>query len=145
MAAETAFLRRWGRGFALGALAWLAACEGYPRDPGETTARVRDSGVIRVGIDAAADEGTALALARRIAEAAGAEAQARRGAAEPLFRGLEHGEIDLVIAEIAADSPWSSRVYFLPSQRPDDAPVLRPVVRNGENAWIMLVDEVYRP
>ena len=63
---------------------------------------------------------------------------------ERLLSRLEEGELDLVVAEVATDSPWRRDVAVLEplSRRRAGGRVLAlsPVARNGENRWIGLLE-----
>lgn len=123
----------------------LAGCDAFPQDMRGTTERVAEDDVLRAGIiSCPGDEGSIVqALASRIAEGAQAEATFERGSAEDLLRGLEEGELDLVVGYFAKNSPWKKRVTFTESPHPGEAgkevPVLRAAVRNGENRWLLFV------
>lgn len=126
-------------------------CDALPRDPGGTLKRIEATRRLVVGVAAGlpmsrTDRPARLieALERRT----GAHAEVRRGAAEPLFVALRNGRIDLVIAPVAADSPWATEISFGPplattgdgEERLD----LVAAMRNGENRWIMLVERSSR-
>ncbi|MDT9599425.1 transglycosylase SLT domain-containing protein [Sphingosinicella rhizophila] len=132
--------------------ALLAGCDGIPKDPGGTLHRVRAEGQFRVGLiagDAARPNADReQAFLRRVASAAGARAVTVQGAAEPLLEDLEHGRIDLVVGELAPDSPWAKRVTILPpldvESRGAQRIELSAMAANGENAWIMLLERSAR-
>ena len=129
-----------------------SACGGdFPRDPNGTIERVRSQRAFAVGIVAPAgaspmeevDE-----LIGRVGQASGAEPQLFRGEAEPLLKQLEDGHIDLVIGRFDKKSPWATRVTLGPPLRIEKQGKtifhLAPVMRNGENAWIALVEKAAR-
>jgi hypothetical protein len=121
----------------------LAACGPFPRDPEATLDRVRASHVIRVGIV----EGSAAwkPLLARVAAATGARPHMHPGAIEPLLLRLEHGELDLVVGgRFATDTPWITRVTLGPVLRRDAKINDHMVARNGENAWVMLIEREAR-
>ena len=128
----------------------LAACGPYPRDIEGTRDRVASSRVIRVGIPplAAADRSLAAAYLDRLARATGARPRLETGAAEPLLARLEAGELDLVLGEIARDSPWVDEVAVIEPLAERSLGERRigfgPIARNGENRWIMLLEREVR-
>jgi ABC-type amino acid transport substrate-binding protein len=136
----------------LALLCCIPAC-GIPRDPEGTLERIRAERELRIGF--IASDATRVGAARekafvaRVAAATGARPVMTSGASEPLLAGLENGRLDLVIGELAPDSPWISRVAILPAigeEGVDDGRVLlRPIARNGENAWISLLEREARP
>ena len=87
-------------------------------------------------------------LIHRIGEATGASPQLLRGEAEPLLKQLEDGHGDLVIGRLEKKSPWMRRVTIGPPLRLEKQSnaqfQLVPVMRNGENAWIALVEKAAR-
>ncbi len=89
-----------------------------------------------------------LAYLSRLAAATGARARIRQGASETLLADLEHGELDLVLGEFAGDSPWRADVAILEplsTRKVGRHRIgLSPVARNGENAWIMLLERLAR-
>ena len=136
---------------ALALLMLMAGCDALPRDPGGTLQRVETTHRLMVGVAAGlpmsrTDRPARLieALERRT----GARAEIRRGAAEPLLVALRAGRIDLVIAPVAADSPWATEVSFAPplatTGEGDERIDLVAAMRNGENRWIMLVEHISR-
>jgi hypothetical protein len=129
----------------------VAGCDALPRDPDGTLHRVRAERQFRVGIiapdSAQAQIGSEQAFLRRVAAAAGARPVTRQGAAEPLLTELEEGRLDLVMGELAADTPWIGRVAMLPAleaKRGDQKLARAAVARNGENRWIMLLEREAR-
>jgi hypothetical protein len=138
------------RTIALSALL-LAACSPIPRDPEGTLDRVRAERLFRVGFISSGDRrdggGREQAFVRRVAAATGAWPVVREGAAEPLLLELEEGRLDLVIGMVSPKSPWMKDVAIL---RPlgetsgESHLLLAPIARNGENAWIMLLEREAR-
>lgn len=130
------------------ALFSASSCADFPRDPEGTLERIRAEHSFRVGL--IAPLGTAQldprskALLRRIGSAAGATPKVESGDMEPLLKRLEEGEIDLVIGRFEKASPWKSLVSFGPPLRIEKhkkAEIhLLPAARNGENAWIAIVE-----
>lgn len=61
---------------------------------------------------------------------------------------LDRAELDLVVGDFANDTPWRYEAAVLEPLRHDRAkdkkPVIRAVIRNGENRWIMTVEHVIR-
>lgn len=130
------------------ALSALGACGDFPRDQSSTLERLRQEKVVRVGIIASAAPSAHVprlrALVERSAAAAGARPLVLEEAAEPLLLMLEAGEVDLVVGEFDRSSPWYSRVHLLPplahEQRGESKVEATAAARNGENAWIMLLE-----
>jgi len=125
----------------------LAGCGSLPRDPDGTLGRVRSEHIFRVGIisDGGTPAGDAemAAFLARVSRATGARATVRRGASEPLLLDLEAGGLDLVLGPLAPKSPWADEVAILRPIAEPIAPqhlVVTPIVRNGENRWIMLLE-----
>lgn len=138
--------------FAAAAIASLAttSCD-MPRDPQRTTDLVTETGTIRLGwVEGAdADEHVSDALAN-LKQRTSADLEITRGDSEKVFGDLAGGRIDLVYGEFPMDSPWSKEVYFgralgWRARAPKHEPVSRFAMRNGENGWIMLVEEAARP
>ena len=94
------------------------------------------------------DRPVALALVERLAKATGAKPAISTGPAEDQLTRLEEGELDVVIGRFAEDSPWLSSVAILEplSTRKVGGRTLglAPVVRNGENRWVGLVEREVR-
>lgn len=137
--------------------AWLplllvAGCGDIPRDPEGTLETVRASRVIRIGAVAGAErEDMAVAdrILTRIAARTGAAPMVVVGTLEPLLLRLEAGQLDLVVGgRFDAKSPWSKRVALgLPYRRHEEGKAVTAshiVARNGENAWITLVERETR-
>jgi hypothetical protein len=126
----------------------LSGCGEFPRDQAGTLDRVREKKVVRVGlVGGAAPSPHAAklrALVERSAAAAGARPQLVQEASEPLLLKLEAGELDLVVGEFDRASPWYRRVHLLPPlarvQSGEAEIETTAAARNGENAWIMLVE-----
>lgn len=134
-----------------GACLLLTACGTMPRDPDGTLDRVRAERSFRVGVIAGGGAPAADAMQRafiaRLAASTGARPAFVAGAAEPLLLQLEAGELDLVVGALAADTPWIARVALLePLAEPasGQAPANSVAARNGENAWIMQLEQDLR-
>ena len=131
-------------------LAFLAAssCGEFPRDAEGTLERVRAERVFRVGLVAPLHAGNldprAKALLRRVGQSTGARPSLESGDAEPLLDRLKEGELDLVIGRFEKNSPWKTLVSFGPPlriQRHKKTEFhLTAAARNGENAWIGLLE-----
>lgn len=134
--------------------ALLPACGAVPRDIDGTSERVRAGRVIRVGLIAGPGPATAReraltgAYLSRLGRATGAAPRITAGAAEPLLAGLEAGGLDLVLGEIATDSPWAGDVAVIEPLAERIVARRRiglsPIARNGENEWIMLLEREAR-
>lgn len=129
----------------------LASCEDFPRDPENTLERVRSEHSFKVGLVAPLGEQAEpkiAALLQRVSAETDALPQLKRGDAEPLLNQLEQGEIDLVIGRFEKKSPWAKLVTLGPPlERERHGKVefhLAPVMRNGENAWISLIEREAR-
>ena len=126
---------------------FCVSCNALPKDPEGTLDRVRAAKSFRVGLISAEPTPRAelaAAFVARVAAAAGAKAEPVPGAAEPLLSMLEEGEIDLVVGPMTDKSPWMTAVTFLPplaeDMKGDGHHQLVAMARNGENAWISLLD-----
>lgn len=128
----------------------LAACDDLPRDPAQTSDRVKVSRRFTVALadrDLRTD-----AMARRligeVERRSGARAHWTTGTEEALFRQLDEGGTDIVIGRFRADSPWTTGVAFAPALttygKGKDRLELKAAMRNGENRWIMTVERASR-
>lgn len=141
--------RRWS---AVYATLLATACGDFPRDPDGTLERVRSEGSFRVAIVMAPAGGgptaEVTALLRSIGKSAGAKPRLVWGEAEPMLNRLEQGELDLVVGRFEKKSPWARLVTIGPPLRREKQGKvefhLAPVMRNGENAWIGLVEREAR-
>lgn len=130
----------------------LAGCGSIPRDPEGTLERVRGERVIRVArIDGASpvDLLRARAVLARLEATTGATATIRSDRQEPALLALEAGEVDLVVGgRFDAKTPWKTRVTLGPPfdsrETPAGKTAAHVVARNGENAWIMLIERAAR-
>lgn len=110
--------------------------------------RIRHEGAFRVGIIAPlAQKGGSPEVSTflgKVSSAASARPAVVTGDAEPLLSKLKEGELDLVIGRFEKKSPWGTSVDIGPplrtGKRGKTEFVLAPVMRNGENAWIALVE-----
>lgn len=127
----------------------LAACDDIPADPGGTTQRVEETGIMKVGF-VAGDEGLSIVpmelFAARIAEVHDARIEAREGTEGTLLRALEEMQLDLVVGVFPEKSPWKERVKLTSAvARPEpdkETPVLRGAVPLGENRWLLSIERV---
>jgi ABC-type amino acid transport substrate-binding protein len=130
------------------ALLALPSCGEFPRDPEGTLVRVRAERSFSVGVAGGGLDPAAGALIKRIATVTGAVPRIERGEADPLLTRVENGELDLVIGRFSATTPWSRLVTFSPPlqvQAEKGAEIhLGAAMRNGENAWIGLVEREAR-
>ena len=135
--------------------AWLvllsAACDSYPRDIEGTRERVESSRIVRVGMLASLgdrDRRIASVYLARLQAVTGAAARLQFGSGDPLLARLEAGELDLVIADVAEDSPWIRDAAIIEPLDRRSAGTRRiglsPIARNGENSWIMLLERLAR-
>ncbi|USA39375.1 type 2 periplasmic-binding domain-containing protein [Pelagerythrobacter marinus] len=129
----------------------LAACGPFPRDPDRTEELVRESGTIRLGwVRGTAPEREAAQALAAVARATSARVERVPGDSETLLRDLADGRIDLVYGTFAMASPWAKEVHFGPAigwraAPPRHQPAARFAMRNGENRWIMTVEQAVRP
>lgn len=95
----------------------LGACR-FPRDPGETLARVT-GGTMEVGVldsaplalwNESEPEGAEVDLVKGFAESLGARPSWHRRRDMALREALERGAIDLLIGGLVEDDPWSGRI-----------------------------------
>jgi hypothetical protein len=128
----------------------LAACGPYPRDVGGTLDDIEQSGRIRVGLVDLRPEDRPLANAfiGRVERATGARAQIDSGHLEGQLARLEEGQLDLVLGELAEDTPWLASVAIVEPlrKRREGKRVLglSPVAANGENRWVALLEREVR-
>ena len=124
----------------------VAGCDAYPKDPAGTTEHIRQTGTLRTGLVATAEQdyADARAFAGRLAGRLGAKPEFEIGAAAELMRRLDDGDLDLVVGRFAKKTPWKERAAFsapVGERQPSgkDDPVLRGAVRTGENRWLMFI------
>lgn len=132
-------------------VAAVAGCSTYPDDIEGTLDRIEKQHVIHVGLIAGLDPAARKPVQdylMRVAHETGAIPKFSVGAAEPILSRIESGELDLVIGEVAKDSPWITEVALLDplTERSVGARTiaLTPIARNGENRWIMLLEKEAR-
>lgn len=144
-------MKRLGALSTLWALALLSACDSYPRDIEGTHDRIVETGRLRIGYGpmAASERVLADRFVTRLAAATGARlAPPKEGTDEALFAALEKDDLDLVVTEVASDSPWRTDVAVIePLARRTLGKRelgLSPVARNGENRWVMVLEAQVR-
>lgn len=131
----------------------LGACNRpIPNDPEDTLGRLH-GGTLRVGISdnppwtQAGPEpaGVEVELVQKLAERLGTEVEWHVDTENDLFPGLEEFHLDLVIAGLTKDNPWSERVGFTrPYAKVGSATGLKEhvlAVPPGENAWLRYIEE----
>ena len=137
------------RSFIFACLA-LAACGPYPRDVSGTLDRIEQTDQFRVGFAELSreDEQMASAFVERLEQATEAEAEIDTGSLERQLARLEEGELDIVVGEFAAETPWATPVTILEplsTRRVGTRTLdLSPAARNGENRWIALLEREIR-
>lgn len=121
-----------------------------PARPENTLDQVREHGRFRVGLEAGSNARApaAAGLLRSVGRETGASPQVVDGSAERLLTQLEQGKLELVIGSFEKNSPWQTRVNIGPPlatfQEGQTVFRIAPVMRNGENAWIALVERHVR-
>jgi hypothetical protein len=134
------------------ALFALASCGDFPKDPRSTLERIRTERAFRVGLVSQVSDRGVDPATKQLVDAVSAAVPAAptfvQGETEVLLTGLEDGQLDLVIGRFEKKSPWSARVTFGPPLKTDwqgkSQLLLRPVMQNGENGWIALVEREAR-
>ena len=126
----------------------LAACDALPRDPDRTSDKVRESRVLRVGVNGAPVSPQAQRLVAALAQQNAARVSIHQAALEPLIVDLNAGRLDLVIAPMAEGSPWKKLVAPGPALSGEGTGKQRvewrALMKNGENRWIMQVEQLSR-
>ena len=136
--------------FALVASALLAGCGPYPTDMAGTLERIEARHVIRVGVAAIPESGQAAMgdFLARVRRASDARVEAKHGPMESLFADLQRGKLDMVVAEVAEDSPWITEITAIEpiaTRRQGERILgLGAIVRNGENRWVALLERQAR-
>lgn len=139
------------RHWILAAILALGACTDIPRDPERTESLVRETGTIRLGVTNGGKQSEdAKRALERVAAITNARIERRMGESEQLLSELRDGRIDLVYGSFADASPWGKEVHFTsaPGWRakpPPSQAVPRFAIRNGENGWLMLVENAIDP
>jgi hypothetical protein len=130
----------------------LSSCSDFPKDAGSTLQRVRSEHVFRVGlVEPSAPVGsdpTVLYMLRVIGSAVRASPQIVSGNGETLLVDLEEGKLELVVGKFEKKSPWTQRITMGPAlSREFEGKTefqLAPLMQNGENGWIKLVERAAR-
>lgn len=138
-------MRKWP----IALFAALAACGAYPRDTAGTLDRIERTHEIRVGLASGTqDLAAAKIFVSRLERATGAKSRAKSEGIEALIAQLNAGDLDLVIGDVAIDSPWAADVAViepLTKRRVGRSTLgLSPIVRNGENRWIGFLERQAR-
>ena len=135
-----------------------AGCAGFPADPEKTLQRVTD-GVLRVGVSpnpphteirgTAEPEGSEVVLVQEFAATLPAEVEWTVGGEEMLILALEHGDLDLVIGGLTADTPWMEHAAITKPYAEATDPTGKPVqlvmaARPGENAFLLRLERFLR-
>lgn len=127
---------------------FLAACDQLPRDPEGSLDRIRQSGLLRVGIAGPSHSAAATRLVAALAAQTGTHPRLRRGSLEPLIADLDADRLDLIIAEMSESSPWMTRIAPGPALRVrnigEERLEERALAKNGENRWIVLMETASR-
>lgn len=122
----------------------LSACD-FPRDPAGTSDRIAERGTLIAGIVAGPDADAETALAETLARSAQVRLETRSAAGEELMRALDRQQVDVVVGPFAAKTPWASAAGVSPpaerTDADDDVPVLRALVKGGENGFLMKVGQ----
>jgi hypothetical protein len=127
----------------------MAGCKDLPRDQHGWTARIREQGVLTVGVSNGTGASTDLEERERrvvaeVARALGARIVWRRGNAHELLQQLAELKLPLVAASVSTDSPFAAQVG-LSQPYWKDGPHHRDyclAVAPGENQLLLLVDQV---
>lgn len=125
----------------------LAGCGNLPKDPDGTLDRIRREHVIRVGRvqgGSTTDAADWRRVLKRLEASTEAKPILQSGMLEPLLLDLEAGKLDAVVGgRFDEKTPWKARVSLGPPLRTIQTSTGKTashiVVRNGENAWIMMV------
>jgi hypothetical protein len=142
----------------LGALCVVVLLTGcgieIPADPEDTLKRVR-GGTLRIGVSPhppytvtvadGAPTGSDVELAAGFAASIGAQPVWVIGGEEPLIKALEHGDLELVIGGLTADTPWTekaaiTRPYAKVRDSTGQEVELVMAAPMGENAFLMALD-----
>jgi hypothetical protein len=87
-------------------------------------------------------------MLRGIGGAVRASPQIVSGNSETLLVDLEEGKLELVVGKLEKKSPWAHRVTVGPALRREFQGKtefqLAPLMQNGENGWIAVVERAAR-
>lgn len=128
--------------------ALLAGCAGLPRDQHGMTERIRQKGVLIVGVSREKSDSDLSRrekqLVEKIARRLGARVQWRPGNAHELLEELEQLKLPLVAATVPSDSPFAESVglsqpYLKDGPRHKDYCL---AVAPGENRLLLIVDQI---
>ena len=126
----------------------MTGCDEFPKDIAGTMDSVLSTGILRAGIVAGGSEDEERAVANRIASSLSVSPEVISGSTEDLVRRLDEGEIAIVVGEFAKTTPWVGRAAITGPARasdpPKDHPVLRALVRSGENRWLIFVSRTLK-
>ena len=127
----------------------VAACGALPRDAESTSDTIARRHIVRVGASPLqAPDSQFVGLLDGLQRTTGARSTIVVGDVEPLLTQLEEGKLDLVVGWFDEETPWADRVSLAPALRSitrhGHALQLRAALRNGENSWIMTVEEASR-
>jgi polar amino acid transport system substrate-binding protein len=132
----------------------VVGCD-YPRDAADTLRKVQHS-VIRAGVvenqpwvnlDQGDPSGIEPRLLQTLAESLGAKIEWTTGSETMLVERLEHRQLDIVIAGLTKDTPWSDRVgisqWYVRAIDPVTEKNRKHVwaVMPGESRWLLEVDK----
>ena len=133
-------------------------CGSFPADPEDTLERVT-GGVLRVGVSpnpphtevrgTAEPVGNEVVLVREFAATLPAEIEWTVGGEEMLILALEHGDLDLVIGGLTADTPWTehaaiTKPYAEATDPAGERVKLVMAARLGENAFLLRLERFLR-
>ena len=134
------------------------ACGGLPADPRGTLERVT-GGVLRVGVSpnpphtdvrgTAEPGGSEVVLVRDFAATLPAEIEWTVGGEEMLILALEHGDLDLVVGGLTADTPWTEQAAITKPYADATDPTGKKVelvmaAQPGENAFLLRLERFLR-
>lgn len=127
----------------------ICGCDDLPNDQHGSTARIRQSGVIVVGVSrenkgATPSEEREKRLVEKIAARLNARIEWRTGNAHQLLEDLEELKLPLAAVNIPCDSPFADRIglskpYFTDVARDREYCL---AIAPGENRLLLLTDEI---
>ena len=88
--------------------------------------------------------GVEVELVKAFARDLDAEIQWVEGAESEILEQIELGRLDLAVAGLTADNPWSSRASFIQPYVTVGADEHVMAVPHGENAWIVRLERFLR-